>query len=279
MKTSPIRRILVPLDASTYTDAATELACDVALKHEAGLEGLAAIDTPSIRREVAPADMMLWPAVIDAIGKAEHDCRASITSAREKFAAVCNSKGATHHETQIEGLPSNLILEVSAVYDLVVMGLRTYFHYEKHGVGDSLAKVLDRTASPVLAVPQSVGKLERVLIAYDGSFSAGRALRDFAGFAQPFNFEVTLFTAHENEEQAEQLLARAGACLRAHEIGFQTVTSKKPAMVSVYEDGLIDGADLVVAGIHARKFIKDAFVGSFTNQLIEREDTALFLSH
>lgn len=279
MKTSQIRRILVPLDASAYTDAATEIACDVALRHDASLEGLAVIDTPSIRREVAPADMMLWPAVIDAISKAEHDCRENITAAREKFAATANAKGATHHESQIEGLPSNLILEASAVFDLIVMGLRTYYHFEKHGVGDSLARVLDRTASPVIGVPEGAGKIERVLIAYDGSFSAGRALRDFAGFAKPFDFEVTLFTAHEDDAQAEQLLDRAGACLRAHGIDFRTATSKKPALDAVYEDGLIDGADLVVSGIHARKFIKDAFVGSFTNSLIEREDTAVFLSH
>jgi nucleotide-binding universal stress UspA family protein len=41
----------------------------------------------------------------------------------------------------------------------------------------------------------------------------------------------------------------------------------------------IDEADLVVTGIHARHILKDLFVGSFTRAMIDRGDTALFMSH
>ena len=281
MKTSPIRRILVPLDASPYTDAATSLACDVARKHAARLEGLAVVDTPSIRREVAPADMVMWPAVIDAITHAEAEIRERIHAARAKFAAACEAQGAQHHESEIEGIPATHILDHSSLHDLVVMGMRTYFHYEKHGVGDSLAKVLDRTVTPVLAVPRDPSPaLRRVVIAFDGSFASARALRDFVGFAAPFDFEITLFAAHEVQKQAEQLLKHAGECLIAHGMTqYHKQISDDPALDAIYQNGLIDGSDLIVAGIHSRKFMKDAFVGSFVNQLIERGDTALFLSH
>ena len=281
MKASPIKRILVPLDPSEYTEAATQLACQVAKAHEAQIEGLCVIDTPAIRRDVAPADMMLWPAVIDAITAAEADAKAEMDAARSKFAATCDAEGAHHHETKITGLPASHILEMSTLYDLVVMGMRTYFHFETHGVCDSLAKVLDRTVTPVLAAPLGEAtSFKRVIVTYDGSFSSGRALRDFADFAAPYDCEVTLFTAHASDDHAQQLLENAGACLNAHGITkIDNVATKKDPLDALYGEGLIDGADLVVAGVHSRKFLKDAFVGSFANQLIERGDTAVFFSH
>lgn len=281
MNRSSIRRILVPLDPSEYTKAATTLACSIAKQHDAQLEGLAVIDTPAVRSQVAPIDMMHWALVAEAVAAAEDCARSSMDEARKQFAETCDANGARHHESQINGLPASHVLEMSALYDLVVMGMETYFHHNIHGVGDSLAKVLDRTVTPVLAVPREAPEsIERVVVAYDGSFAAARALRDFIEFAEPYELQVTVLSAHENEEHVQQLLNDATACLSAHGVGnVETVSSKKAALSALYEDGLIDGADLVVAGIHAQKFIKDAFVGSFVNQLIQRGDTALFLSH
>ncbi len=45
---------------------------------------------------------------------------------------------------------------------------------------------------------------------------------------------------------------------------------------SILED--IETSDLVVAGIHSRKFLKDIFVGSLTRQLIDYGHTPLLLS-
>ncbi|MEM7012545.1 MAG: universal stress protein [Verrucomicrobiota bacterium] len=281
MKPSSIRRILVPLDPSEYTKAATSLACLVAKHHETQLEGLAVVDTPTVRAQVAPVDMMHWALVAEAVSAAESSARESMAEARRKFAQECEARGAWHHESQMDGLPASHVLQMSALHDLVVMGMQTHFHHEVHGVGDSLAKVLDRTVTPVLAVPRTPPeKIEHAVVAYDGSFAAARALRDFIEFAKPFDLRVTVLSAHENEDHVQQLLKQAVACFEAHGLTeVRTVASDKSAISALYEDGLIDGADLMVAGIHAQKFIKDAFVGSFVNELIQRGDTALYLSH
>ncbi|MFT5467049.1 MAG: nucleotide-binding universal stress UspA family protein [Verrucomicrobiales bacterium] len=278
MKTQ-IQRILVPLDPSEYTDAATARACEVAKPHQATLTGLAVLDSPGIRGSVAPSDTLHWPLVQDTILGAEAHARERIAAAREKFDRTCVEQGVKHAASQLEGVPAEVIHDASGLYDLVVMGLRTFFHFEtRDEPGDSLDKLLGQTATPILAVPKDrpASPFLHALVAYDGSMNASRALKEFAAFAAPFDFQITVLTATEDDRQAEMLLHEAIAYLADH--GIDNVETKRSKQKAVTIDTLGD-ADLVVAGIHSKRFFKDRFVGSLTTELIERHDRALFLSH
>lgn len=277
MKTQ-IRRILVPLDSSVYTDAATTRACEIAKAHDADLTGLSVLDSPQIRSSVAPADTFHWPLVQDAIHEAIASAQKDIQANREKFDGVCVEKGIRHSAPKLEGAPAQIIYDVSALYDLVVMGLRTFYHFDTHAdAGESLSKLLDQTVTPVLAVPKGKSEpIDEVLVLYDGSKSAAKTLRDFAAFAAPFDFSITVLTATEDDRQAEMLLHEATACLASH--GIEKVHTKRSKQSEVTPDTLGD-FDLVVLGIHSKRFLKDRFVGSLAKQLIENNDRALFLSH
>ncbi|MFT5467031.1 MAG: nucleotide-binding universal stress UspA family protein [Verrucomicrobiales bacterium] len=281
MKTSPIQRILVPLDATEHAEAATRLACSVAKMHSAKLEGLTVVDLEHLDPKMSLLDKLHWPAAHEETAKAIANAREAMAAVRAKFAETCQAEDVQHHEGGLTGLPATHILEVSPLYDLIVMGMRTFFHFEGHGVADSLAKVLAHTATPVLAAPNGEPTpIKNVLVTYDGSVPSGRALRDFAYFAEPFDFKITLFASHELEGHARNLLKNAGNCLKAHEITeFETRTTKRAPLEALEEENLLDGVDLVVAGIHSRGSVREAFVGSFTSELIDRGGTALFLSH
>lgn len=282
MNHSTIQRILVPLDPSDFSKAATLRACEVAQAHFAQVEGLVILDTPEIRSYVAPLEMQNWPAVIDAMSSAISEAREEIADIGKHFAETCESLHTTHQEVQLEGLPPNLILEASALFDLIVVGLRTYFHFEtRNSPGDSLVKILDRTVTPVLAVPSGEPTpMKNVVIAYDGSFNSARALRDFVAFAKPFDFEFTIFSADKDEEHAKHSVESAASYLRSHDINdFEQVTTNGDPFEGLEKEGLLEKADLIVSGIHSRKFIKDAFVGSFASSLIDHGKVALFLSH
>ena len=284
MSYRPIQRILVPTDVSGYSESAALRACEIAHAHLAQVTGLMVLDTPEIAGCVPPGELTYWPIIHDTIENLTSDARERIASARGKFSAICDEKGVTHSAHQLEGVPSSKILEASGLFDLVVMGLRTYFHFEtREGPGDSLSQVLGRTVTPVLAVPQREDRnptaFKKVTIAYDGSFGASRSIRDFVAFARPYDFEITIATAHEEASQANHLLESAATYLRAHNIEqFDTIHIPSPEL-SATGHPAIDEADLVVTGIHARHILKDIFVGSFTSRMIDRGDIALFMSH
>ena len=50
------------------------------------------------------------------------------------------------------------------------------------------------------------------------------------------------------------------------------------AIHKVIDEDYIEDSDLVVAGIHSRRYIKDLFVGSLTRKLIEYGHTPLLLT-
>lgn len=278
---STIQRILLPLDPSPHAEAAMMRACEIAHRHFAQVTGLAVLDSPEIRRCFSPIEVSHWPSIMANVDLALDEARETIARCEERFAAICDQHHVAHTEAELEGVPAALITEMSALYDLMVIGLRTFFHFEtREGAGDSLARVLDRTACPVLAVPaQTQRPIERVVIAYDGSFPASRAIRDFVGFARPMGYRITLFSAGPDRAQSEALLKRAATYLRSHDISdFSVHVSELPPWES-FRDELLEETDLLVAGIHSRKFLVDPFIGSFTKQLVDLDRIALFLSH
>jgi nucleotide-binding universal stress UspA family protein len=278
---STIQRILVPLDPSPYAQAAVLRACDVAHRHYAQVTGLAVLDSPEIRRRFAPTEISHWPSIRDNLDTAFQQAEEVIAKTREHFAMTCEAQHVAYIDDELTGVPASVIPETASLYDLIVMGLRTYYHFETRDAdGDSLDRILDRTASPVLAVPATTDSpFKRVLIAYDGSLPSARALRDFVGFAQPFEFEITVFSCGEDKEQSNALLRRAATYLRAHGINQFETQGFTRAPWDVVREEFLGRTDLVVAGIHSRRFLVDPIVGSFTRSLIQSGRVSLFLSH
>jgi nucleotide-binding universal stress UspA family protein len=283
-----LRRILVPLDGSPYTAAGTRVALDIARRHGAEVTGLAVLDSPGLRAEVSPAECMHWPLVQDAVRERRRGVEAELARAEETFREACAAAGVPHRQLALEGTPAHKILEVALLFDLLVIGLRTFYRLpepdaaaeaEADAGGDSLSKLLDRTSTPVVAVPeQAPERLERVLAAYDGSFGAARTLRDFIPFALPFGPRITVLSAHPEPGRAECLAAQAADFLRAH--GFADVETH-PSQDEIFRavSKLLPETDLVVAGIHTRRVAGVEGPGSFTQRLIDADEVALFLSH
>lgn len=281
MQTSPIQRILVPLDLSPFTEVATERACAIAKAHNAQIDGLVVLDLPEIMGLDIPYYAWMGAGALEVSQERVSDAKQRIGDALQRFATVCNGHHVAHSEAEVQGVPADRILEAAALHDLVIMGLRTYFHFETQtGPGDSLEQVLRAPAAPVLAVPkQEPGALwSKVLVAFDGSPGACRALKEFARFAQPYAFDVTILMSAKDTTHAENTVNSAAAYLRAHRLPKVTTCVTDGDIRKVIDEDFIDTTDMVVAGIHSRRYLKDFFVGSLTRKLIDYGHTAVFLS-
>ncbi|MEM9017660.1 MAG: universal stress protein, partial [Verrucomicrobiota bacterium] len=276
-----LKRILVPLDASIFSEGAARAACQIAKAHGATLSGVAVLDSPEIRSSLVPAVGPYYPMMLDAVQEKITHADHVLKDTLNQFSRLCESAEVSHLETEYEGIPAQKLLESSIFYDLIVMGLETAFHFETRvSTGDTLDKLLDHTATPVLAVPpEGLPSLERVAIAFDGSFSSSRALRDFMLMAFPFAPEILLIVADTPFSEAEFLLNNARSLLQSHGFGRVEVMISEEEVGSTFDDRFLDGFDLVVAGIHSRRKLRDLFTGSFTARLIRDGTTPLFLSH
>ncbi len=276
-----LKRILVPLDVSDYAEAATHRAGLLARANYAAVTGMVVLDTPEIRGMSLPdIPVRLLDYTVENIESRTKEAEQRIQDELERFAYRCEQAHVPHNEAEFQGVPSEKIIQASHYFDLVVMGLRTFFHFEtQEGPGDSLAKVLGHTPTPVLAIPKiSRQPLCKVLIAYDGSLSSVRAMHAFAQMAWPEKVDVTVLMSHADENYRSVALREATAYLRSHSIDTIHAIGTDREIKQLIDEDFIEKTDLVVLGMHAKHRIKDFFVGSLAKQLIDHGHTALLLA-
>jgi nucleotide-binding universal stress UspA family protein len=283
MQTSPIKKILVPLDLSPYADVATECACSIAKRHHAQVEGIVVLDLPEIMGQNTPFNAWMLPDAMKLEKERHENAKQRIADALKHFVQLCEPHAITHLEAEAQGVPADCILEAAALHDLLVMGLRTHFRPDTSGEpSDSLETILRSPSAPVLALPndpkQDPEKWKKVVVAFDGSPNACRALKEFTRFAQPYHFDVVIVTSSKEKEHGEAVADSAAAYLRAHRITEVATVVTARGIHETIDEEFIDRADLVVAGIHSKKLLKDFFVGSLARKLIDYGHTPLFLN-
>ena len=276
-----IKRIFVPLDPTVYAQAAAESACKIAREHNSQVSGVAVLDSHEIRSSLVPTIGPYYPGMIDEVRKKIHHADEILRDCLDRFAKTCEEMGVAHLETEYEGIPVQKFLESAIFYDLIVVGMKTCFHFEtRKDIFQPVDKLLDRTVSPILIVPATgLEKPEKVLITVDGSMGSSRALHDFVRYATPYTFESKLVCAEKEPHESDFLLSNAAEYLRAHGIEEITTEAIEGPIQDAVDGGAANGVNLIVAGIHSKKRIKDQFVGSFTKYLVKRADISLFLSH
>jgi nucleotide-binding universal stress UspA family protein len=207
------------------------------------------------------------------------DAAAKLDRALIQFEDLCNQAAVTRDQVRSSGNPADAILDLSRFYDLMLIGLKTHFHFETDDdPGDTLTRVLDGSPVPILAVP--AGKPEpfrRALVAFDGSPAATRALHAFAGLWPIHRPEVKILTCERDKHTGGHLLDQAQKYLQAHGVSAITTELTQSAPIEAIESSYLDWADLIVAGVRSKHPIQHLFVGSFARFLIENSQRNLLL--
>ena len=275
-----VKRILLPLDASPYSEAATEYAIQIAKRAKAQVDGMVVLDIPGIEKSIGPVAMgaLYWADKLEK--KKAEEAHEHVNALLEKFKKRCKEEGVKGNEAEYQGSPSELIVEQSIYYDIVVMGLRTYYKFGSDDEpGDTLDKVLGNTITPVLAVPDNYKSLEgaNILISFDGSLPAARALQHFAYFASSVNFNIKIINSSDDKNTGDAILQHAKSYLKTY-IGKDVETIWTPGkIINVVNEEYLDWADLFVVGVHSKSGFLDFIVGSLTKDLIEYGKKLVFI--
>src|SRR5919108_1298465 len=174
-----LQSILVGVDGSGYSTAAVELGIQWAQRSGAVLVGLGIIDAPTIYKpEPVPLGGSAYKVHHDAslLTDASHKVERFL----EHCARRCAEAGVACQILQDIGLPAEQILLEAQRYDLILLGQHTFFHFEtQQQPDDTLHIVLKQSPRPVVAVPATLPEGRAVVVAYDGSAHAARALQMF----------------------------------------------------------------------------------------------------
>ncbi len=278
-----LKELLVCLEGSPSTEVATRLATNIARSCEASLVGLAIIDEPDIRAGAATG-------IGGSSYKHERD-EALVADARKQaadwvalFERRCREAGVESRSLEVVGRPADSILEEMEKHDLTVIGRDANFRFETESEDSQTRdKILRGADRPVLLVPETAAPElgSTVLVAYDGSGAAKRALMSFATSGLAASRRVHVATVDDNGHLAREMSERAAAMLDALH-----VPAKPHNIVSTLSniDALFKLADdlkagLMVMGTFTRSKLRELFSGSVTRGLIEKTKIPLYLQH
>jgi nucleotide-binding universal stress UspA family protein len=277
------KSILVCLEGSSSNDAATMMTIEIAKACGARLSGLAIIDEPDIRAGAATG-------IGGSAYKHDRD-EALMADARKHaddwvalFEKRCIDGGVLARGLEIVGRPAESILEEMDNYDMTVMGRDANFRFETE-TNDLQTRdaILHKATKPVLLVPDTAPAVlgQVVVIAYDGSNAAKRALTSFAASGLAGTRDLHVATVDDNGARAWEMANRAVEMLR--EAGLtakvHNVVSTLSNVDALFETARQLNAGLMVMGAFAHSRLRHLFSGSATRGLVEKSPIPLFLQH
>ncbi|QCO66874.2 universal stress protein [Luteimonas yindakuii] len=210
--------------------------------------------------------------------------RAEITLARGErlLAATAAGIDATGLEVitrQRHGRLREVLVEVEADTRLFVMGLRgTRGGASGHDIGGQVEPVLRAVQRPVLLaqLDAPARPIQRVLVAFDGSETARRAVERIAASPLLRGLECHLLLAGGDAGQ-ERALVEVADALHASGFAPELHRASLPADDAIVAHISRLDADLLVMGAYGHSRLREWFLGSTTGQVLRRSPVPLLI--
>lgn len=275
-----IKSILVGLDGSAYSDVAVAMGLGWAKRSDALLVGIGIIDAPGIlEAEPVPLGAGAYKKQRDeaVLG----DARRKVAQFLERFALRCAAEGVACKVLEEVGTPWEQVVREAQRYDLVLLGRRTYFEHDpSDGIDATLAEVVRHAPRPVVTAPETPPSGRGVLVAYDGSLPAARAVQQFQALGLDEGEEVLVLTVGEQFTPAAECAGRAVDYLTLHGIKAKAMpldTTDAPAAVILEQVRRLD-PQLLVMGAHGRPAWREVLFGSTTRRLLRTSPVPVLVS-
>jgi len=244
------RDILVSITGTMESWQALEQAILVAQSEEAVLHGLHVIP----RR-----------AKVDERGTQEIHAR---------FNRRCQEANVKGNLAIVKGDIPRQVCERALLTDLVVLNVSHPPLPGLSGLNSGLRSIIWRSARPILTVPGKVSKMDKALLAFDGSPKSREALFVATYLVEKWKTDLTVLTVAKDAAPSMQNYVRS--YLDLHEIQADMIMKKGPheIIMKVIKEHQIN---LVLMGGYSGSAWKEVIVGSMVNLLLRKADCPLLI--
>lgn len=275
-----IKDLVVNLSVGAPRDAASEYAVSIARTFEAHIAGIAFAFEPV----VAPAIMGGIPA--DIIDAQRSISQKAAEDAIRAFEAAAKRDGISAEHRQLAatlGGAADLFGRIARRFDLAVVGQA---EPNKLAAQDLIIEgALFESGRPVIVVPyiqRDALKLDRVLICWDGSRNAGRAIADAMPFLERSKAIDVVIVASGRERTGEipgidigQHLARHGLKVDVKRI----VAADTDVPNTILSYAADSSADFIVMGGYGHSRLREFVLGGATRGILDSMTVPTLMSH
>ena len=188
--------------------------------------------------------------------------------------AVFDATSTQRHGDLIEA-----VIDLESDIRVLVLGLRGQVHDNKENqIGAKLEAVIRALHKPILIVNDSFKTPERIMIAYDGSEAADKAVDMVATSPLYKGLSCHLVCVNKNGNTASKLLEQASNKLQAaDDIDVITTKLKGKAEQELCAYQQEHDIDLTVMGAFSHTRLHDMLLGSFTHKMLINTKKPLLL--
>lgn len=272
------RTILVHLDTSERAALRLDSALRVARKFNAHLDGLFAVFSPESQGFHVMAGSATW------FEQHRHECEQHRASVERLYAAELARADVKGNWMRAEGDPNVDVPRRARAADLVIASQTDHDDPNAFVAEDFIENLVLSAGRPVLLLPRS-GQFEtigrRVLVAWDGSREASRALYDALPFIARAE-QTTVLTVGEPGKPADAFvsgteialtLARHNAMVN---VDHASGASVGDVLLTRANDG---GHDLIVMGAYGHGRWRELVMGGASRTVLESMTVPVLMSH
>lgn len=276
------KRIVVGLDPSEYSKVAVSFACHRAKAQGAKVIGVGVVDLPGIEKASHGAGVGASHYAKKAREKHLSEAGQRVEALLAELRQTCEAQGVAFETELRSGSPTAEIADAGRGGDLIVIGTRTFFHFETEDEpGDTLQELLEEHACPVLALPKELKlPFKTTLFPYDDSAKAAHSMREFVTLAGtlPFATKVTLLHVGDDLDEGMAQLTRPTQYLEAY--GYDVSKKVLPGDPEevIRKVALEQQPAVVVIGSYSKSGLRSFLFGSVTRTLIEDGTIPLFIA-
>ncbi len=267
------KRLLVGLDGSEWSAAAARLAFAFARRTDAEVEGVFVADVRLAAPPLPPADMLGAPLDVPAepFRALEAEERKRGEAVVATFAEEARAAGVRAAAAVVSGTPVEALLGRLRAADAVFLGRRGRGGAAE--VGATVRAVARECVRPVVVAWKDLKPAEprKVLVAYDGSPEAMRALRVACELAEGTGHPLgyVLLSLAADARAVEAVEREALQFCAAHGIAPERATRTGAAAAHICKAAKEFGCDLTVAPSYKPSRLKEVFLGSVTYDVLK----------
>jgi nucleotide-binding universal stress UspA family protein len=275
-----IKDIVVNLAVGERTNQASEYAISLAAAFDAHLTGIAFLYDPIV--PISGAGYIPG----EVIESQERDSKAAAKAAIDRFAAASDRTGISADSLTVSASLAGvgeMFSRIARRFDLSVVGQA---EPEKSAIEEIIAEAaLFESGRPVVVVPyiqKDPFKLDQVMVCWDGSRAAARAIGDAVPLLKKSKRVEIVIVANERGKEDEIAGADLGEHLARHDLNVEvkrTVLGDVDVADVLLSHAADSGADFMVMGGYGHSRLREFVLGGVTRSIFRTMTVPVLMAH
>jgi nucleotide-binding universal stress UspA family protein len=278
-QTDKAKTVLVATDGSHLAQSAAKFAIDLAQRENLKIHGLYIVDEvlvldgyinyqAELEKEIPGKSNVKLVEMFEEQG----------TGAIQWLEERCLEAGVPVTSEMLFGGVAELIVEEAREVEILALGRRGHGHSDTPGrLGRMFRRIAHQSAVPYLVGGDQVGPVQRLLLGYDGTEKAKRALSWAARFQQDFECEALVVSVAQDAETQRDWLSEMQADIEAGDlVNYRFIVREgEPAneIAAVAEENRVD---LIVVGRYRHSALVDWLTGSNLDRVLRKSPLPVF---